>query len=101
MGASCSRILGETGAPAEITRFKVGKRSERALPACASRRKRAGEPNMFVTPKSSMASKIFVGLTRAGCVGSMSGTIAVMPRAGANRANSGNVQRSISPGSIA
>ena len=67
-------------------------------PASPTRRSKAGEPNRFVTPKASIASKILVGSTCPGRVASISGMIAVIPSAGANRANSGKVQRSISPG---
>ena len=82
------------------TRRNVGILSPFAAPAGPTRFKSAGEPNMLVGPKSSIASNSFSGSTRAGRVGSIRGTIDVIPSAGANSANRGNVQRSISPGSI-
>ena len=82
------------------TRRSEGIFSPRAAPSGPTRRKRAGEPNRFVGPKSSMASKSLSGSTRAGRVGSISGTMAVIPSAGAKRAKRGKVQRSISPGSM-
>ncbi len=88
----------EPDAPAETTRRRVGSVTPCLAPYSATRRINAGEPNMLVTPKSSIASRIFVGSTCPGRVASISGMIAVMPIAGANRANSGNVQRSISSG---
>ena len=55
---------------------------------------------MLVTPWFKMASMIFLGFTRAGFVGSISGITDVIPRAGQKRANSGNVERSISSAEI-
>ena len=54
---------------------------------------------MVVTPKVSMAGPMILrGSTEPGRVKSISGMTAVMPRAGAKRAKSGKVGRSISPG---
>ena len=83
------------------TRLRVGIFRPRAVPVGPTRRNKAGEPNRLVGPKSSMAWNSLSGLTRAGRVGSMSGTIDVIPSAGAKSAKRGKVQRSISPGSIA
>ena len=47
-----------------------------------------------------IAPRILVGSTWPGRVASISGPIAVIPSAGPNRAKSGKVQRSISPGSM-
>ena len=110
----------DAGAPAEMTRFSVGKReaacgfasdSSRAAREAASGseevpaispnlRITAGDPNMFVTPNCAICAAAFRGSSFAGRLASMSGITHVMPSAGPNSANSGNVQRSISPGSM-
>ncbi len=97
----------DTGAPADKTRRIVGKYIVFAPgePAgvAAPRPTRlisAGEPNKFVTPNSRAGSRISRGSTFAGRVKSIRGMIDVIPSAGANNANKGNVHRSISPGSI-
>ena len=100
--------------PAEMTRFTVGNRggiaspqnavsvrgsaadpasSTRSMPQTPSARITAGEPNRFVTPNCSICATAFRGSILAGRVGFMSGTTHVMPSAGPNRANSGNVQK--------
>ena len=66
----------------------------------AIRRITAGLPNKFVTPNCRICASAFFGSIVAGRLASMSGTTPVMPSAGPNSANSGNVQRSISPGSM-
>ncbi len=96
MEANCSITDGATGAPAEITLFKDGSFMFFCLPYLPTRFNRAGEANMLVTPWFKIASMIFLGFTRAGFVGSMSGITDVIPSAGQNRAKSGNVERSIS-----
>jgi len=45
-----------------------------------------------------MAWMIFFGSTLAGRLGSISGTMVVMPSAGLNSAKMGSIGRSISPG---
>ena len=49
-----------------MIRLSVGKRVPEASAPSTSRRRRAGEPNRFVTPKSSIASNSLSGSTRAG-----------------------------------
>jgi hypothetical protein len=83
-----------------MTRRNDGNDPGVSPPSLATRRSSAGEPNMSVTPNSRIGPAMWPGLTRAGRVASMSGTIAVIPSVGANRANSGKVQRSTSPGSM-
>src|SRR5262249_11113154 len=100
MVTTSSITRADTGAPAEMTRRSVGSLTPRDEPYAPTRLSRAGEPNRFVTPNVSTASTIFDGSTSAGRVASISGTTEVIPSAGAKRAKRGNVQRSISPGSI-
>ncbi len=49
-----------------MIRLSVGKRVPEASAPSTSRRSRAGDPNRFVTPKSSTASNSLNGSTRAG-----------------------------------
>ena len=87
---------GGTGAPALVTRFTVGNFSPCKASTCIN----AGEPNNWVMPKRAIAACSLRGSARAGWVGSMSGMIEVSPSAGSNKANGGNVGRSMPPGAI-
>ena len=78
----------------------MGKRMPRSWHQRPTRSQIAGEPNVWVTCQSSMASTILAGSTAAGREGSMSGMTAVAPMAQLNSPKSGKQGRSTSPGWI-
>ena len=92
----CS-VSGKAGAPAEMTRLSVGAFLPRATASRETVLSSAGLANILVTANSLITAYTMSGSTLAGNRASMSGITAVMPRAGSNSENGGNVGRSISP----